>query len=418
MVKRRARAGAAAGGTALAAAAVVLAACGGGGNGGGHKALIVQSTTSVRDSGVLSALIAPGFRRAHPEYDLKFVAVGSKEAITNARAGQADVLIAHSPPLEQGFVADGYSYEPSGRTIAWNDFVIVGPRSDPAHVGARAPHDAAAAFEAIAAAGRAGRAHFISRGDGSGTNTKELEIWGLTHVPRDSDAQPVRGAGDPRWYVKAGVGMADTLRLTRQCPFPGGGCYTITDRGTLTQLVRNGAISGLPVVMDAEDGDARGGASLMVNRYRAYAINPKKVAHVDLKGARAFLDFLTSPGFQRSLASFPTRRQPGFFPAAFPRVTLDQHTPLRLSGARTLTISGRVSSVVPGAPAPAGMPVRLTQRAGASSTPLAAGRADARGRFRLRARVRRGGELLLSTPRYRDLSPSTRSLGSAGAGAG
>src|SRR4051794_37819826 len=118
---------------AVALAALVLAACGGEGDSkpARRQDLIVQSTTSVRDSGLLERLIAPGFERRHPEWHLKFLAVGSGEAIANARAGQADVLIAHSPKAERKFVADGFSAEPTGRTVMWNDFVIVGPPDDP-----------------------------------------------------------------------------------------------------------------------------------------------------------------------------------------------------------------------------------------------------------------------------------------------
>src|SRR6185312_771830 len=103
-----------------------------------RRSLIVQSTTSVRDSGLLDQLITPEFKRRYPQYDLKFVAVGTGQAITNARAGQGDVLIGHSPPLEQQFLRDGLSAEPIGRTVMWNDFVIVGPKSDPAGVMGKA----------------------------------------------------------------------------------------------------------------------------------------------------------------------------------------------------------------------------------------------------------------------------------------
>ena len=96
--------------------------------------LVVQSTTSVRDAGLLDQLIAPQFEQRFPEWDLKFVAVGTGQAMTNARAGQGDALIGHSPALEQQFVQDGFSYEPFGRTVMWNDYVIVGPASDPAGV--------------------------------------------------------------------------------------------------------------------------------------------------------------------------------------------------------------------------------------------------------------------------------------------
>src|SRR5919108_262676 len=155
-------------------------------------------------------------------------------------------------------------------------------------------NDAAKAFEAIAAAGAAGRANFVSRGDDSGTNTKERDVWGLSRVAHNGRDEPANGAATPKWYHRAGVGMADTLRLTQQCPFAGGGCYTITDRGTLEQLTNNRAITALRVVMDDQRTSARGGGSLMLNVYNVYAINPKKHPSVNLKGALAFLDFMTS----------------------------------------------------------------------------------------------------------------------------
>src|SRR4051794_18480781 len=272
------------------------------------RPLIVQSTTSVRDSGVLDQLITPQFEKRFPQYDLKFVAVGTGQAITNARAGQGDVLIGHSPALEKQFVADGFSFEPIGRTVMWNDFVIVGPASDPAGILRAARNDAVSAFEAIAAAGAAGRANFVSRGDNSGTNTKEKDIWALSRVARDARNEPATGAANPTWYHKAGLGMADTLRLTQQCPFAGGGCYTITDRGTLQQLVNNRAITALQAVMDEQAASARGGQNLMLNVYNVYAINPQKFPSVNVQGALAFLDFMTSKAFQDALRRFPSAR--------------------------------------------------------------------------------------------------------------
>src|SRR4051812_35421333 len=109
------------------------------------RSLIVQSTTSVRDSGVLDQLITPQFEKRFPQYDLRFVAVGTGQAITNARAGQGDVLIGHSPALEAKFVQDGFSAEPIGRTVMWNDFVIVGPANDPAGILRAARNDAVSA---------------------------------------------------------------------------------------------------------------------------------------------------------------------------------------------------------------------------------------------------------------------------------
>src|SRR3954462_3974749 len=281
MTRQRARRGARA---AIIALAVALGATATAGAQQAKRPLIVQSTTSVRDSGVLDQLITPQFEKRFPQYDLRFVAVGTGQAITNARAGQGDVLIGHSPALEQQFVREGFSSEPIGRTVMWNDFVIVGPASDPAGILRAARNDAVGAFEAIAAAGAAGRANFVSRGDNSGTNTKERDIWGLSRIGHNARNEPA-GA----WYHRAGLGMADTLRLTQQCPFAGGGCYTITDRGTLQQLTNNRAITGLQTVMDAQSGRARGGQNLMLNVYNVYAVNPAKYPSVNLQGALAFL---------------------------------------------------------------------------------------------------------------------------------
>src|SRR3954447_5844663 len=312
------------------------------------RPVIVQSTTSVRDSGVLDQLITPQFEKRFPQYDLRFVAVGTGQAITNARAGQGDVLIGHSPALEQQFVQDGFSYEPVGRTVMWNDFVIVGPARDPAGILRAAPHDAVGAFEAIAAAGAAGKANFVSRGDNSGTNTKERDIWGLSRTAHDARNEPAAGGGTPPWYHRAGLGMADTLRLTQQCPFAGGGCYTITDRGTLQQLTNNRAITGLQTVMDAQSASARGGRNLMLTVYNVYAVNPKKFPNVNLQGALAFLDFMTSPAFQAAIARFPSAQRPGFCPAAFSQVKLSRTPSKTISERRFLTLSGTVASASPG----------------------------------------------------------------------
>ena len=373
------------------------------------RALIVQSTTSVRDSGVLDQLITPQFKRRFPQYDLKFIAVGTGQAITNARAGQGDVLIGHSPALERQFVRDGFSDEPIGRTVMWNDFVIVGPASDPAGILRRARTDAVGAFEAIAAAGAAGKANFVSRGDKSGTNTKELDIWGLSRLARTPENEP---AGSPGWYHKAGLGMADTLRLTQQCPFAGGGCYTITDRGTLQQLTHNRAITRLRPVMNNQAARARGGGNLMLNVYNVYAINPRKFRSVNLQGALAFMDFLTSPSFQNALATFPSRRRPGFFPAAAPQVTLSRQPRRTVAAGSRVAVTGTIRSAVPGAAPLRGMSVRLA-RLPTPVTPVVLDRArvSSSGTFRLRARVNRSGTLFLTTPRFRNLSPLSLSLG-------
>src|ERR671932_1451721 len=152
-------------GAAAVALAVTLTGAATAGAQQPKRPLIVQSTTSVRDSGVLDQLITPQFEKRFPQYDLRFVAVGTGQAITNAMAGQGDVLIGHAPALEQQFVQDAFSYEPIGRTVMWNDFVIVGPASDPAGILRAARNDAVSARDAIAAAAAAGPANFAALGD-------------------------------------------------------------------------------------------------------------------------------------------------------------------------------------------------------------------------------------------------------------
>ena len=142
--------------------------------------------------------------------------------------------------------------------------------------------------------------------------------------------------------------MADTLRLTQQCP--AGGCYTITDRGTLQQLIANGAITSLQLVMDAQDAAARGGSALMINQYRGYALNPAKVPAAKTEGALAFLDFLTARDFQQRLRSFPTSEEPGFFPAAFPG-SRSRGRPAGRSRPAGRWVRGTIASAVPGAAA-------------------------------------------------------------------
>ena len=397
---------------AALAAALMLTGLGAAEAAAQRQDLVVQSTTSVRDSGLLDQLIAPRFESRFPEWDLKFVAVGTGQAIANARAGQGDALIGHSAPLEQQFIEGGFSHEPFGRTVMWNDYVIVGPASDPAGVLTAARNDGVGAFEALASAGAAGRANVVSRGDNSGTNVKEREIWGLTSVPRNGTNEPAGGSGNPGWYHKAGLGMADTLRLTQQCPFSGGGCYAITDRGTLQQLTSNGAITALQVVMDDQNANARGGENLMLNVYNVYAISPAKYPAVKLQGALAFMDFLASKEFQNALAGFPSRGQPGFFPAAFPGVTLSRRLPRALSAARPVTIAGQIASTVPGAAPLAGIVVRLT-RFPTPLNPIVEDRAaaDASGGFRLRTRLARSGPQWLTTRRFQNLSPLSLGLG-------
>jgi tungstate transport system substrate-binding protein len=369
--------------------------------------VIVQGTTDIRDSGLLEDVIEPGFRAVYPQYQLKYIAVGTGEAISNAEAGQGDALVTHGPTDERPFVAEGFSLEPRGRAVFYSDYVIPGPPGDPAGVRAGAPRNAVRAFELIAAAGEAGEANFVSRGDDSGTNTKEKEIWKLTGVELNAKGEPgPAGTGeDAAWYRKAGLGQAETVLLAQQCPFSGGGCYEMTDRGTFNRLVANGSMTELTAASQHNERSAPGGRNLLTNPFTAYAVDPAKVPGVNVRGARAFLDFLTSVTFQSLLSGYPSFASPAFFADARPRIGITaQRLPIRSNAGSSISISGTVSNPLPGAPAVAGQTV-LLQRApqiGPRELPiyetLASGKTDGSGAFAVDAPATAEGRLRILFP--------------------
>lgn len=389
--------------------AVVLAAVGALGLGAAPASasdVIVQGTTDVQDAGLLDDVIVPGFRAADPQYTLKYVAVGSGDAITNAEAGQGDVVLVHAPTSEEPFVRAGYSFEPIGRAIFFSDYVIVGPLDDPAGVLSGPRHDAARAYDRIARSGQAGRANFVSRGDESGTNTEEKAIWQLTKLRLNTVDEPGDGTatGNPSWYHKAGAGQAATLQITSQCPFTGGGCYEMTDRGTFNRLVGNASIRGMKVVADKNGAAAVGGSDLLINPYTAYAVSPAKVPSVNLAGAEAFLDYLTSPALQSRLASYPDRRSAAFHADARPTVRVGQKATKLVSPGRLLEFPGSLRNPLPGSPAVPGQTLLLERqvpaRRGEKGTAriLDSTTTDRLGDFRLAAPAYRSGRLRLEIP--------------------
>jgi tungstate transport system substrate-binding protein len=384
--------------------------------------VIVQGTTDVRDAGLLDDVIIPGFQKAYPQYTLKYIAVGTGQALTNAEAGQGDAVLTHAPTQEQDFVNAGYSAEPSGRAIFYSDYVIVGPKNDPAGVLSGAAHNAAQAFQLIAAAGEAGKANFVSRGDNSGTNTEEKQIWKLTNVPLNSAGEPGSGSSNPSWYHKANAGQGPTVQVADQCPFSGGGCYDITDRGTFNRLVTGGAITRLQVVADKNDASAPGGPNLLVNSFHAYAVNAQKVSSVNVQGAKAFLDYLTSPAFQARLASYPSTQQPAFFADARPTLELTSRPlPRTVAAGTRLEITGTLTDNLPGYPVISGPALTLqtshvpaifaAATIGPPATNPLAVRRIAKGAFTFVVPAARSGNYQISFPGWRDLSPSTYSLG-------
>ena len=386
----------------------------------------VQGTTDTTDSGLITDVIQPGFEAAFPQYKLQYIAVGTGQALTNARNGQADAVLTHAPTSEAAFVNDGFAFEPVGRAIFYNDYVLIGHNRDPAAVQAGANHDAIRAMELIAAAGAAGQAIWVSRGDNSGTHVQEGLMWGMTNVPTHplgAGRFEPDGNGDgmgtdiPSWYKKAGVGQAATVQVTTQCNFgdPRDRCYSMTDRGTYDRQTQIGAITDMKVVTEKNDAAARGGQTLLLNPFHVYAVNPAKFSSVNLPGALAFMDYLTSPALQDRLLSYPTAANPRFFPDAFPDPTfLKPRLPRRVDGGKTITVKGILANRFPGAGAVNGATLILQQSNGTWSkqfTDLKHATTDANGAFTLVAHPSRSGVIRVSFPRFADLSPTTFTVG-------
>src|SRR5438552_11935139 len=235
--------------------------------GGGSDELILATTTSTQDSGLLDVLI-PQFEKEH-DYKVKTVAVDSGEALRLAGEGEADVVLAHSPKAEEDFMAAGNGE--SRLVVMHNDFIIVGPGDDPA--GIKGLTSAADAFRKIASA----EAIFLSRGDQSGTNTKELSLWTSAGI------QP-SGA----WYQETGSGMGATLNVATQKRG-----YTLSDRGTYLAQKKN---LDLDLLVE--------GDKALFNQYHVMVVDPKKHSNVNAKGARAFASWITSPEVQKTIGEF------------------------------------------------------------------------------------------------------------------
>ena len=243
---------------------------------------MLASTTSTEDSGLFDELL-PAFEKANPKYRIVVVAVGSGEALAIARRGDADVLLVHSPAAESTFMAEGYG--DTRRAVMYNDFVIVGDSSDPARI--RGQRAAAAALAQIART----RSHFVSRGDQSGTHTKELLLWKAAAIEPDSKAAV-------RWYMDVGQGMGETLRIANERR-----AYTLSDRGTY--LASKNSIELLILV----EGDPQ-----LRNPYSVITVKAAK----NKAGAQQFADWIVSGPAQQLIGAFGVARvgQPLFIPDA------------------------------------------------------------------------------------------------------
>jgi tungstate transport system substrate-binding protein len=248
----------------------------------GKKNIIMCTTTSTQDSGLLDVLL-PIFEKK-TGYFVKTIAVGSGQSMAMGQKGEADVLLVHSPTAEKKFIAEGYGI--NRRLVMHNDYIIVGPKSDPA--GIKGTKSAAEAFKKIAAA----NAIFMSRGDNSGPNSKERDIWKITGINPEGQ----------KWYQQTGLGMGQTLSVAAEKK-----TYTLADRGTYLALKKN---LGLDILAE---GDA-----ILLNIYHVIEINPEKWPKVNTEGAKAFADFMVSRETQDIIREFGVEKygSPLFFPDA------------------------------------------------------------------------------------------------------
>jgi tungstate transport system substrate-binding protein len=245
--------------------------------------LVVATTTSLNDSGLLEDAILPAFAETHPDLTVKVVAVGSGQAMAMGSKGEADVLLVHSPADEEQFMADGHGT--LRLPFAHNFFVIVGPADDPAQVGEA--DTAAAAFGRIAE----DSATFISRGDESGTHKKELKLW---------DAAGITPEG--AWYVSTGQGMGETLRIAHEQ-----GGYTLTDIGTFLSQK-----SSLDLVAPSPESDD------LKNVYDVIIVNQNEVPAVNAAAAEQFAGVLVGADGQEMIDSYGVEQfgEPLFHPFA------------------------------------------------------------------------------------------------------
>lgn len=247
-----------------------------------QKNVILATTTSTQDSGLLDVLI-PIFEK-QTGYFVKTIAVGSGQAMAMGAKGEADVLLVHSPAAEKAFMAQGNG---TARTLVMhNDFIIVGPPADPATI--KMTKGATAAFKKIALS----KALFMSRGDNSGTHAKEKAIWKAAGVAYEKE----------KWYQQTGLGMGQTLNVAAEKK-----AYTLADRGTYLALKKN---LGLDIL---NQGDA-----ILLNIYSVIPVNPDKFKKINTEGGKAFADFMVAPATQKIIGTFGVDKfgSPLFFPDA------------------------------------------------------------------------------------------------------
>ena len=233
----------------------------------------LATTTSTKDSGLLDVIL-PDFT-AKTGYDVDVISVGSGDAIQMGVDGEADVLLVHSPAAEKDFVAQGNADATGRLDVMYNDFVIIGPKSDPAKIKSTAGNDAVAAFTTLAKS----QSMFISRGDNSGTNVKENDLWSKANITPQGD-----------WYVVAGDGMGAVITMADERM-----AYTLADRATWLSMSQN---TDLQIVCEKDP------SGVLNNQYGVICVNPDKNPNINHDGAVAFQNWITSPDTQNLISQY------------------------------------------------------------------------------------------------------------------
>jgi tungstate transport system substrate-binding protein len=246
------------------------------------ESIVVASTTSTQDSGLFGYLL-PLFK-AKTGIDVKVVAQGTGQALDTGRRGDADVVFVHAKSAEEKFVAEGFGVK--RYPVMYNDFILIGPESDPA--GIKGSKDILAAFKAVKSTG----ATFISRGDKSGTNMAELALWEQAGI----DIAATKGP----WYREIGQGMGAALNMASAEK-----AYVLADRGTWLAFKNRGDL------VIAVEGDNR-----LFNQYGVILVNPERHPNVKKVTGQRFIDWLTSPEGQRDIANYKINGEPLFHPDA------------------------------------------------------------------------------------------------------
>jgi tungstate transport system substrate-binding protein len=252
------------------------------------KSIVVASTTSTQDSGLFEYLL-PLFTKK-TGITVKVVAQGTGQALDTGRRGDSDVVFVHAKSAEEKFLAEGQGVQ--RYPVMYNDFVLIGPKNDPA--GVNGMKDIAKAMQAI----KAKQAPFMSRGDRSGTYNAELRLWKAAGIDIEKDLSS-KNLGP--WYKSIGQGMGATLNMTAAA----GNAYTLSDRGTWIHFKNKGDLAILV------EGDKR-----MFNQYGVMLVNPAKHPNVKKELGQAFIDYLISPEGQKDIANYKINGEQLFYPNA------------------------------------------------------------------------------------------------------